>query len=119
MSKTLQLGKRGEDLAVTFLRKKGFSIIDRNVRLPDGEIDIIAEKNLILTIIEVKTRSSLQYGEPYEAVDRRKQLKLLRLAEKYALQKGKKDSKLSVGVISILFDESTNSATISLYDYFT
>ncbi len=119
MVNTVVLGKRGEEFATSFLRTKGYTIFARNVRLPEGEIDIVAVKNSILTIFEVKTRSSLRHGNPYEAVDQRKQTKLLRLAEKYALQIGKKDSKLSVGVISILFDESTNSATISLYDYFT
>lgn len=119
MIRTIILGKRGEELATSFLRTKGYTISGRNVRLSEGEIDIVAMRNDILTIFEVKTRSTLRHGNPYEAVDRRKQTKLLRLAEKYALQIGKKDSKLSVGVISILIDESANSATISLYDYFT
>lgn len=119
MTEPALLGKRGEDIATTFLRKKGYLIIARNVRLPEGEIDIVAERSGVLTIFEVKTRSSPRHGMPYEAVDQRKQKRLLRLAEKYALQSEKKNSKLSVGVISILFDESTNSATISHYDYFT
>jgi len=60
----MNLGKKGEELAVEFLRKEGYKILDRNWTFQKAEIDIIAQKESLLAIIEVKTRSSLDFGAP-------------------------------------------------------
>ncbi len=74
------LGVRGEDMAVDFLEKKGYTILCRNYRCRSGEIDIIARKKKILCFIEVKARSTRAFGTPQEAVTPRKQHKIGRVA---------------------------------------
>lgn len=61
-----ELGKKGEDLAVEFLLKKGYEIVSRNFKYQKAEIDIIARKVNVLAIIEVKTRSTPDFGSPQE-----------------------------------------------------
>jgi putative endonuclease len=78
-----QLGKDGEDLAVRHLVAAGFEIVDRNWRCDAGEIDIIACDGRDVVIVEVKTRSSTDYGLPAEAVTWRKAMKLRELAVRW------------------------------------
>jgi putative endonuclease len=77
------LGQRGERLAESFLRSKGYVVIDRNVRLRHGEIDLIALDGTNLVFVEVRTRSGTSYGTPAESVTWRKQKKLRELALAY------------------------------------
>lgn len=63
-----QIGKAGEDLAVSFLQGKGFKVIERNFRTAYGEIDIICELSGGLVLVEVKTRRSHRFGLPQEAI---------------------------------------------------
>lgn len=69
----ISLGKQGEEMAARFLEAKGFAVITRNYRQKSGEIDIICKDREVLVFVEVKTRSSADFGHPLEAVTRRKQ----------------------------------------------
>ncbi len=69
------MGRAGEKRAVVFLKKKGFKILKTNYKTVFGEIDIIAQDKDTIVFIEVKTRTSDNYGVPSEAVDKRKQEK--------------------------------------------
>jgi len=83
-----ELGAKGEHLAENHLKEEGYTILCRNYRYQKAEIDIIALKEGILTIIEVKTRSSDFIKPITEAIDKRK-IKLLALAaDNYILEKG-------------------------------
>jgi len=73
----------GEDGACAYLEVQGYRILKRNYRCYSGEIDIIASKDNVLSFVEVKTRSSTQYGLPREAVTYGKQKKIRRAAENY------------------------------------
>lgn len=73
-----ELGSTGEDLAAVWLEQHDFHIVRRNLRTPYGELDIIAERRGEVHIIEVKTRHSTGFGDPLEAIDRRKQEHLRR-----------------------------------------
>ncbi len=84
----LTLGRWGEEEAVRFLRRLGMKIIERNLRTPVGEIDIIARHGQTLVFIEVKTRRSNLFGTPQEAVGRFKQRQIVRTAQWY-LNSGK------------------------------
>ncbi len=75
-------GKIGEDLACQFLKKQGYKIIERNFRIRGGEIDIVAQDGQTLVYIEVKSRSTYQFGRPEEAVNRWK-LRFLERAAKF------------------------------------
>lgn len=70
------LGSKGEDLAVKYLKKRGFRIIKRNYKAPTGEIDIIAREGRTVVFIEVKTRTDDLFGLPVEAVGTKKQQRI-------------------------------------------
>ena len=72
MAEHNDLGKLGEELAVDFLEKNGYKILDTNWTYDKAEIDIIAKKETILAVVEVKTRSSLDFGLPQEFVKPKK-----------------------------------------------
>jgi len=74
------LGRRGEQLAASYLEGRGYTLIDRNWRCPQGEIDIVARDAGELVFVEVKTRSSVAFGHPLEAITAVKLARLRRLA---------------------------------------
>ncbi len=76
-------GRIGEDLACKFLEKNGYRILERNFRCKMGEIDIVAVCGEHICFTEVKARTRTDYGMPRDAVDLRKQRKLLRCAQLY------------------------------------
>lgn len=77
------LGQWGEELAARFLEKNGYTLLARNFHTAHGEIDIVANKQEVLTFVEVKTRSSHAFAYPEDSVTRRKQAALLSAAEDY------------------------------------
>jgi putative endonuclease len=79
----LQTGKKGEDIATRYLLQNGFTLQARNWRHRHYEVDILASKNKLLHIIEVKTRTSLQFGYPEEGIDRHKMQYLKNAAAVY------------------------------------
>jgi len=96
----MNLGEKGEQLAVDFLKKKGYKIVERNYRNSFGEIDIIALHRGTVAFIEVKTRRSDEFGQPFEAVDQRKKVKMKNIALIY-LRKFKKEVPARFDVVSI------------------
>lgn len=83
-----QFGNRGEDLAAVFFLKRGFRIVTRNWSCRLGEIDLVIEKAGKVHFVEVKTRRSLAYGYPEEAITRAKLRHLARAIEVYVAQSG-------------------------------
>ena len=81
----IELGKWGEEKAAVFLGDQGYFIIERNFRCRFGEIDIVSIKDEFLCFVEVKTRSSIGYGLPCEAVNDRKQRHIKNVAHYYIL----------------------------------
>jgi putative endonuclease len=77
-------GREGEDRAAHFLTQRGYRIVQRNVRLPGGEIDLICLDGAVLVFVEVKFRNATTFGRALDAIDRRKRLTLRRLAADYA-----------------------------------
>ncbi len=114
-----RLGIDGEKIALSFLQKRGFSIIQTNFRCKFGEIDIIAVKDKKLHFIEVKTRSSLDKGQPYEAVNQRKLLHIKNTIDYYLLKNNLKHSKLSIDVVAILVNRDDAIESIKLYENVT
>jgi putative endonuclease len=76
-------GDRGESLAREYLEQQGYRILDTNYRGPGGEIDIVARDDDFLVFIEVRTRSSLDYGSPEESVTPAKKGRLIATAQHY------------------------------------
>jgi putative endonuclease len=83
MAEHNELGKKGEDLAVEFLQQDGYEILDRNWTFQKAEIDIIALKESVLAIVEVKTRSSLDFGLPQDFVKPKKIQLLVKAVNAY------------------------------------
>lgn len=83
VSKHILRGRKGERLACRFLMRRGYDILTRRYRRGSGEVDIIAFEEETLVFIEVKTRSSSKYGEPWEFVDWKKRHVLRRTAESF------------------------------------
>lgn len=98
------LGERGEKIAARHLRKEGYKILERNMRTPFGEVDIVAKKKDALIFCEVKTREGDGYGTPAEAVNNERRMRYKRSAE-YYLQKNKADFTARFDVIEILGGE--------------
>jgi putative endonuclease len=96
------VGQRWERLAERHLKKAGYRIRDRNVRMKVGEIDIVAEEKGVLCFIEVKGRSSLAFGAPAEAITLEKQRRLYRAAEIYLQRERLRDSICRFDVVAIL-----------------
>ena len=91
-----QIGSVYELKASDYLTKKGYQIIERNYRCRIGEIDIIAIERDCLCFIEVKYRKNEKTGDPLEAVDKRKQQKIIRTAQYYQSVKCRFDA---VGIL--------------------
>ena len=79
----MKLGQRGEGVALSFLKEKGYEIIERNFKTPLGEIDIIARDRGTLVFVEVKTRESIEFGLPFESVTRKKRHRIAGVALSY------------------------------------
>jgi len=77
---SIKVGDLGEQAAADYLQEVGYELLERKYRLKIGEIDIIASINNTLVFVEVKTRSSIRYGFPAEAVTYRKQQKIINTA---------------------------------------
>lgn len=80
------LGKLGEEMAVDFLKKNGYRVLQTNFIFQKAEIDIIAKKDNILAIIEVKTRSTTEFGMPQEFVNPKKIQLLVKAVNEYIIQ---------------------------------
>lgn len=83
MNRNQEIGKLGEDLAVKYLKNKKYIILDRNYRCRQGEMDIIAKDEEKIIFIEVKTRTTIKFGRPAEAVNYIKREHLQNIARYY------------------------------------
>ena len=81
------LGKEGERVAEQYLKKKGYTLVERNYRCAVGEVDLIALDRRVIVFVEVKTRSGHGFGTPLEAVQPRKQRKMIQAAQFFLTQK--------------------------------
>ncbi len=96
-------GRIGEDIAFQYLIDHDFKLIDRNFRSKFGEIDIIAQKGNKIFFVEVKTRSNLKKGMPYEAINKRKIHQLKKASTYFLMQNNYKSLKYTLSAFSILF----------------
>jgi putative endonuclease len=78
-----ELGKLGEEMAIAFLNKNGYEILEKNWTYQKAEIDILARKESILAVIEVKTRSSIEFGLPQDFVKPKKIQLLVKAVDAY------------------------------------
>ena len=120
----LHQGNRGEQFAVEFLVSQGFQIIERNFRIRGGEIDIIAidpttvsefgggEKTLVF--IEVKTRSSSDFGEPLEAIGYHKLRALIKATQFYKMKYPRLPDLMRIDAVSVIVNDDGQLLDIEL-----
>ena len=117
MSKHTELGIKGEILALEFLEKKDYTILEINWRFERTEVDIIARHQQTLVIVEVKTRTGTQFGLPELAVGIEKQRNLATATEEY-LERNNLDMDVRFDVISITFKNTANPEIYHIEDAF-
>jgi len=107
MGNNIEKGLLGEKIAQEYLKSKGYEIREINYRTKIGEIDIIAEKLNTLIFVEVKTRTSTNYGFPYEAVNRRKFNKIMKCSLIYLKEKGLSNYQIRYDIIEVFLCDQT------------
>ncbi len=106
MSKqNIYLGKSGEDTALNFLKENGYKILVKNYKTKLGEVDIIAYDKDTLCFIEVKTRGSLRFGSPQEAVSHFKQRQISKAALQFLKRNNLLNKKARFDVVSVIYAE--------------
>lgn len=106
MKITNPIGRRGEDIATEFLLQKGYIILEKNFRKRYGEIDIIAEKDNVLIFIEVKTRTSSQFGTPVESISFWKLQSLMKTAQLYKKLHPHLPEALQIDAVAIIISKT-------------
>lgn len=106
MTKSRELGVRGEQIAASHLERSGYRIVERNWRCRDGELDIIAETDDVVAVVEVKTRTGLGAGHPFESVTPSKVQRLRRLAVLWAREQPTEGRQLRIDVVGVTIGPS-------------
>jgi putative endonuclease len=101
MAKHNELGKEGEKIAVDFLIKDGYKILETNYRYLKAEVDVIAQKGDVLAVVEVKTRSTAYFGDPQDFITPKK-IKLLLSAIDYYVVQRDLDVEVRFDIIAII-----------------
>lgn len=109
-----EIGNLGEEMASKYLKNQGYNIIERNFRTRVGEIDIVAREEGFLIFVEVKTRRSIRYGYPREAVDINKQSKIKTMASIYIAKNKEYNSNIRFDVVEVIFDDNTGKKAINI-----
>ncbi|MGC3968622.1 MAG: YraN family protein [Pirellulales bacterium] len=107
------LGLRGEQLAARHLESLGMRIIERGLRYPCGELDLIAVDGDVIVFVEVKTRASGRRGSPSRAVDRKKQARMTRAALQYLKSRRLLQSRTRFDVVSIVWPADGREPEVS------
>lgn len=111
-----QKGNEGESLAVGYLQKKGYKIIVRNFRTRFGELDIICRKNDTLIFVEVKTKTSGDFGTPEEMFTKSKLAKVKKMADVYLVTNNLNNYLCRIDLIAVNLDENSQKPQINHYE---
>ena len=117
MALHLDLGRKGESLAKTFLENAGYEILDENWTHGKCEVDLIAYKDKMIIFAEVKTRTGNGFGEPKDFVDNRKQRLLAEAADEYIYLMDHQ-GEVRFDIISVLFRDEMNYTLKHIEDAF-
>lgn len=96
------IGAYGEDVAARYLTGLGMTLLERNWRCSDGEVDLLLRDGATLVVCEVKTRTSLDAGTPHEAITDAKLDRLRRLGERWMIERGIRPDGLRVDLVAVL-----------------
>lgn len=104
------LGRCGEEVAEKFLRNRGYSILARNMVMPSCELDIVAfePKSKTILFIEVKTRRSRRWEEPWQAVNYRRKIRMVKASREYLRQIGQEGASIRFDIVSIVWPSGSD-----------
>ena len=111
-----EVGRLGEEAARKFLKKRGYRIRETGFRCPHGEIDIVAQQKDYLVFVEVRTKSSLDFGTPEESITQAKKKKLIASALTYTNTHQKLPSSWRIDVVAIELDDRGKPKRIELIE---
>jgi len=112
MGRNVELGRRGERIAADFLTIAGHRVVARNWRTRIGELDIVTIDRGVVVAVEVKTRTSLGFGHPLEAIDSRKLHRLHRLAREWCAAHGVRTDRVRIDAVSVIVWRDGSRPTI-------
>lgn len=117
----LSLGAEGERVAKAYLQAKGFRILHENYSTPLGEIDLIVQEGGVVVFVEVKTRTSGEFGPPQTSVTLAKQRQIVRVARLYLQRKGRAETACRFDVVAVTFagDRAVSPDLLLIRDAFT
>ena len=110
MAQHNELGKKGEELAIDFLIKKGYKIRDKNWRYLKAEVDIVAQKENTIVAVEVKTRSSDYFGDPQDFINPKKIKLLVKAVDEYVTTRDL-EVEVRFDIIAIINQKNTYEIT--------
>lgn len=102
MARKDELGRRGEGCAAAFLVAEGYTVIARNWRCPQGEVDLVVEREGEVVFVEVKTRSGTAFGHPFEAITAAKLARLRRLAALWCDESELRPGRIRIDAIAVI-----------------
>jgi len=112
----ITIGSVGEKIALEFLKKKGYAVIETNFRTPFGELDLVARHGGTMVFVEVKTRTTSSLGPPSASVTRIKQRHIIKNALFYLKRHGRVDSNWRIDVVSVKLDKSYRLENIEIIE---
>jgi putative endonuclease len=114
--KRKETGNIGEQLALNFLKEKGFRILETNYRCPMGEIDIIARQKECLVFVEVRTKGNSAFGSPEESITLTKKRHLISSANHYLQEQEKMPSSWRIDVVAVEMESDNRLKRIELIE---
>jgi putative endonuclease len=119
LSKRLALGQRGEALAAAYLEERGYTIVTRNWRRPEGEIDLVVARDGLCVFVEVRSRTGVERGHPLETVNASKRSRILRAARLYLDEEKPPAAVFRFDVVGVTFSlDDTPPEIIHIEDAF-
>jgi putative endonuclease len=117
MAKHIDTGKKGERMAIAWLNERAYSILEQNWRYGRWEVDVIAEKEMVLHFIEIKTRRTKLFGMPEQSVGKNKMNHLINAAEQYLYQ-NPQWQRIQFNILSILILQGQPAEYFLIEDVF-
>lgn len=112
-------GQLGEKLAADFIRRKGYRIIEKNYRCPEGEIDIVAENKHCLVFVEVRSKTNATFGTPEESVTATKKARLATCALRYLTSHPSPDRSWRIDLVAVELDISGKVTRLEITENIT
>ena len=114
MARKDDLGRRGEELAARYLIERGYRVIERNWRCSLGELDLVVECAGDLAVVEVKTRSSVAFGHPFEAITPVKAARLRLLTARWCQEHGKPYRQVRVDAVAVIAPQGSADDEVAI-----